>query len=108
MTSSSSTTRNLFGRPELIDSQTRLILLADVKPRRLIRSATRSAGIAVARNRSDSATSASVILETENDLIDDNEDDYSIRQTALITNDVNYDIDIEQEKDCFLPKRMSI
>jgi hypothetical protein len=82
-----------------------LILLADIKP---LRSATRSAGIAVTRDRSDSATSASVILETENDLIVDNRDDYSIRQTALITNDVNYDTDIEQEKDCFLPKRMSI
>jgi hypothetical protein len=99
MTSSSSATRNLFDRPELLENQTRLILSADVKPRRLLRSATRSAGVAGVRDRSDSAASALVILETENDLIDENEDDYSVRQTAIITNDVNYDTDIEQEKE---------
>ncbi|CAF4878805.1 unnamed protein product, partial [Rotaria sp. Silwood1] len=45
MTSSSSTTHNLFDRPELLENQTRLILSADTKPKRLNRSATRSAGI---------------------------------------------------------------
>ena len=99
MTSSSSTTttRNLFDRPELLENQTRLILSADVKPRRLLRSATRSAGVAGARDRSDSAASASVIIETEDDLADDNEDEDSTRQTEILTNDVNYDTDIEQE-----------
>ena len=101
MTSSSSTTRNLFDRPELLDNQTRLILSADAKPRRLVRSATRSAGIAGGRDRSESAASTSIIQESDDDdhLVDENEDDYSIQQTSIITNDVNYDTDIEQEQE---------
>jgi hypothetical protein len=99
MTSSSSTTRNLFDRPDLLDTQTRLILSADAKPKRLIRSATRSAGLTGARDRSESATSVSVIQETDDDLLDENDDEYSTRHVSIITNDVNYDTDIEQEKE---------
>ncbi len=99
MTSSSSTTRNLFERPDLLDNQTRLILSADTKPKRLIRSATRSAGVNGTRDRCDSAASASVTQEADDDLLDDNDDESFTRQTALLTNDVNYDTDIEQEKE---------
>jgi hypothetical protein len=99
---SSTTTRNLFDRPELLDSQTRLILSADIKPKRLIRSATRSAGIASSRDRSESVASASITQETEDDLLDENaeinpDDEYSIGQKSIISND--YDTDIEQEQE---------
>ena len=99
MTSSSST-RNLFDRPELLENQTRLILSADAKPKRLTRSVTRSAGVSGGLERSDSATSASI--EIDDNVLDENsetnnEDDYTIRQRAIIQNDVNYDTDIEQE-----------
>jgi hypothetical protein len=99
MTSLSSTTRHLFDRPDLLDNQTRLILSADVKPKRLIRSATRSAGQGGIRDRSDSGVSASVIQESDDELLDENDDDYSIRQTLILKNDINYDTDIEQEKE---------
>jgi hypothetical protein len=104
MTSSSSTTHHLFDRPDLLDNQTRLILSADTKPKRLIRSATRSAGITGARDRSDSVASASVIEEIDDDLLDENADinndeDPPKRQTSIIPNDINYDTDIEQEQE---------
>jgi hypothetical protein len=104
MTSSSSTTHHLFDRPDLLDNQTRLILSADTKPKRLIRSATRSAGITGARDRSDSVASASVIDEIDDDLLDENADinndeDSPKRQTSIIPNDINYDTDIEQEQE---------
>jgi hypothetical protein len=99
MTSLSSTTRHLFDRPDLLDNQTRLILSADAKPRRLIRSATRSAGLGGIRDRSDSGVSASIIQESDDDLIDENDDDYSIQQKSILKNDINYDTDIEQEKE---------
>ena len=90
------TTRNLFDRPELLDNQTRLILSADAKPKRLIRSATRSAGITLIRDRSESVTSRSVIPETDDEL-DENDDEYSMQQQNLLNQDANYDTDIEQE-----------
>jgi hypothetical protein len=104
MTSSSSTTHHLFDRPDLLDNQTRLILYSDTKPKRLIRSATRSAGITGARDRSDSVASASVIDEIDDDLLDENADinndeDSPKRQTSIIPNDINYDTDIEQEQE---------
>ncbi|CAF0872415.1 unnamed protein product [Rotaria sordida] len=104
MTSSSSTTHNLFDRPELLDNQTRLILSADIKPKRLNRSATRSAGIPNIRERSDSGTSTSVIQEIDNDILDgnteiNNDDYYLTRQISITQNDINYDTDIEQEQE---------
>ena len=104
MTSSSSTTHHLFDRPDLLENQTRLILSADAKPKRLIRSATRSAGVGGTRERSDSAISGSIIQETDNDLLDENaetntDEDFSRRQTSIIPIDINYDTDIEQEKE---------
>jgi hypothetical protein len=104
MTSSSSTTHHLFDRPELLDNQTRLILSADAKPRRLIRSATRSAGQTNARDRSDSVNSAFIIQESDDDLLDENaeltnDNDYPTRQGSIVPNDVNYDTDIEQEQE---------
>jgi hypothetical protein len=96
---SSSTRHTIFDRPELLDNQTRLILSADAKPKRLIRSATRSAGLAGARDRSDSGATTSVIQESDDELLDEIEDDYSNRQALIITNDVNYDTDIEQEQE---------
>ena len=99
MTSSSSTTRNLFDRPELLDNQTRLILSADAKPKRLIRSATRSAGLTGVRDRSESAASQFLIEETDDDLLEETEDDYPLRKTSFLKADINYDTDIEQEKE---------
>jgi hypothetical protein len=94
----------MFDRPDLLENQTRLILSADAKPKRLIRSATRSAGIGGTRERSDSAVTASIIQETDDDLLDENaeintDEDFSRRQTSIIPNDINYDTDIEQEKE---------
>lgn len=94
--STATTTRNLFDRPELLDNQTRLILSADAKPRRLIR--TRSAGLTGVRDRSESVTSRSAILETDDEL-EENDDDYSIQQQKFLNIDANYDTDIEQEKE---------
>ena len=93
------TTHHLFDRPDLLDNQTRLILSADAKPKRLVRSATRSAGLAGTRDRSDSAASTSIIPESEDDLVEETEDEFSIRQAAFLTNDVNYDTDLEQEQE---------
>lgn len=100
MTSSSSTTtatRNLFDRPELLDNQTRLILSADAKPKRLIRSATRSAGFTGARDRSESGASHSILHESDDELLEENEDDYPLQQRNFLTDDTNYDTDLEQE-----------
>ncbi|CAF1432211.1 unnamed protein product [Rotaria magnacalcarata] len=104
MTSSSSTTHHLFDRPELLDNQTRLILSADAKPKRLNRSATRSAGIPGILERSDSVASGLIIQETDDDDVDENvelnnEDFYMSRKGSMLQNDSNYDTDIEQEQE---------
>lgn len=93
------TTHHLFDRPDLLDNQTRLILSADAKPKRLIRSATRSAGLAGIRDRSDSGASTSLIPESEDEFIEENDDEFSIRQASILTNDVNYDTDLEQDEE---------
>jgi hypothetical protein len=100
-------TRNLFERPELLDNQTRLILSADAKPKRLIRSVTRSAGHHLGRDRPESAATASVIEEDEDDeeLLDDTAElDTSVEQQRPRKNstgaeEVDYDTDIEQEEE---------
>ena len=100
MTSSSSTTHGLFDRPELLDSQTRLILSADGKPRRLIRSAARSAGLLAARDRSNSVASTSAIQEVDDDPLDEPiDDDDPARQAPTTRKEVNYDTDIEQDQE---------
>ncbi|CAF1060258.1 unnamed protein product [Rotaria sp. Silwood1] len=97
------TTHNLFERPELLDNQTRLILSADAKPKRLIRSATRSAAQTNGYERPDSAISAGIIQEVDDDLIDENaeinNENYSIRQNSTVSDEVDYDTDIEQEQE---------
>jgi hypothetical protein len=96
------TTRNLFERPELLNNQTRLILSADAKPKRLIRSATRSAGRNTRHERSDSVTSAYMIQEADDDILDENiqlnnEDILTDRRGSILLEDIDYDTDIEQE-----------
>ena len=93
------TTHHLFDRPDLLDNQTRLILSADAKPKRFVRSATRSAGLTGIRDRSDSGASNSIIPESEEELAEENDDEFSIRQASILTNDVNYDTDLEQEQE---------
>ncbi|CAF1576613.1 unnamed protein product [Rotaria magnacalcarata] len=97
------TTHNLFERPELLDSQTRLILSADTKPKRLIRSATRSAGHHGTHERPDSAVSATAIQEVDNELLDENaetnNENFPIRQISVISNEADYDTDLEQEQE---------
>jgi hypothetical protein len=93
------TTRNLFERPDLLDNQTRLILSADAKPKRLIRSATRSAGQPTINERSDSPTNESETQEAEEDLIDDNDGGYLGRSTSVLPDETNYDTDIEQDQE---------
>lgn len=97
------TPRNLFERPDLLDNQTRLILSADAKPKRLVRSATRPVtGQHVLHERPDSVNSAFIIQETDdellNDVIDANQDENrSAKKLTTETEDFNYDTDIEQE-----------
>lgn len=95
----STAARHIFDRPELLDSQTRLVLSADRKPRRLIRSATRSAGVTNARDRSNSASSSAIIEEIDDEPFDDLQTDElpSQRHFSLIPADVNYDTDIEPD-----------
>jgi hypothetical protein len=95
------TTRNLFERPELLDNQTRLILSATAKPKRLTRSAARSAGLSLIRERLDSATTTSVTQEIDDDaLLDENTDeDSSPRKTSTVLDGIDYDTDIEQEEE---------
>jgi hypothetical protein len=120
MTSLSSATHNLFDRPELLENQTRLVISADNKPRRLIRSSKHSACTTThERERSYSAVSTSNILEIN----DDNDDEYdgshdddgdvadnpienpvhyhdkNLRQFSLVTIDIDYDTDIEQDEE---------
>ena len=99
-------TRNLFERPELLDNQTRLILSADAKPKRLIRSASRSAGHHLGRDRSDSAATNSVIEETEDDddeVLNDDATELNTsaeqrpRKNSTGAEEVDYDTDLEQE-----------
>lgn len=97
------TPRNLFERPDLLDNQTRLILSADAKPRRLVRSATRSAtGQHALHERPESRNSGLAIEETDdellNDVIDANQDEsHSQKKPPGETEDLNYDTDIEAE-----------
>ena len=107
MTSSSPATRNLFERPELLGNQTRLILSANVKPKRLIRSALRSAGPVGSRDRSDSAASHSGIQDTDDELFENTTSDnetYTKQQqhVSILPKETNYDTDIEQDVE---PKR---
>jgi hypothetical protein len=96
MTSLSSTTRNLFDRPELVGNQTRLILSAHTKPKKLFRSLTHSAGIIPgAHDGSVSATTTLTTQETD----DDGDDDYSIEQASILSNDAIYNTDIEEEQE---------
>lgn len=97
-------TRNLFDRPELLDNQTRLILSADVKPKRLVRSATRSAGQHAGRERSESVGSGSVIQEADDDdeglneyNTTKNSDKENAQDVSVENEPVNYDTDIEQD-----------
>lgn len=97
------TTRNLFERPELFHNQTRLILTADAKPKRLTRS-TSALGRAFSRDRSDSISSTHITQEADDDLEDENleennDENYSARKTPFSTDEVNYDTDIEQEQE---------
>jgi len=98
------TTHNLFERPELLGNQTRLIISAHGKAKRLSRSPTRSAGQSGICERSDSATSAYMIQEVDDDLLDENfqinanENDLT-RQISTLSNEINYDTDIEQEEE---------
>lgn len=99
-TTSSTAARHIFDRPELLDNQTRLILSADRKPRRLVRSAARSAGVTNTRDRSNSAASSAIIEEIDDELFDDqqqNDEFLSQRQFSIVPFDVNYDTDIEQD-----------
>ncbi|CAF1071960.1 unnamed protein product [Adineta steineri] len=86
-------TPSLFHRPELLDNQTRLILSAHVKPRRLIRSTTRSAGISKARTDSSSILTTSFTQESDEDDDDDDDEDLSPE------NMINYDTDIEEDEE---------
>jgi len=96
------TTRNLFERPELLENQTRLIISADAKPRRLARSAARSAGQNEIRERSESVRTSSPTFEIiDNDLPDEIDDQH----LSMMPNEINYDTDIEQEQE--LPKDTS-
>ena len=95
-------TRHLFERPELLDNQTRLILSADVKPRRLLRSAARSVDFAHARERPDSVGSGSPVQDGDNEnddatAITDRDASPSTRTIAPISEIVDYDTDLEPE-----------
>ncbi|CAF1384440.1 unnamed protein product [Rotaria sordida] len=97
------TTHNLFERPELLDNQTRLILSADAKPKRLIRSGTRSAGFTSSHERPDSALSAAVIQEDDDDILDENaeinNENGTVRQISNLSDEFDYDTDIEQDQE---------
>ncbi|UJR32968.1 hypothetical protein I4U23_020431 [Adineta vaga] len=88
MTSLSSTTPKVFNRPELLDNQTRLVLSAHVKPKRLVRDATRSAGISGLNFDSNS----SMISPVNQEINHDNDD-------LPIQHHFNYDTDIEQDEE---------
>lgn len=98
-------THNLFDRPDLLDSQTRLILSADAKPKRLIRSATRSAGFPSTQERPESAISTAAIREVDDELLDENlettADGFPKRQATISFEDADYDTDIEQEQETY-------
>ena len=97
----STTSRNVFDRPDLLESQTRLILSADTKPKRLARSAHRSAVTVFARDRSNSAASISVIREVDDDLLDEHshDEDDSLHPASIRTKEINYDSDIEPDEE---------
>jgi hypothetical protein len=106
MTSLSSTTRNLFTRPHLFGNQTRLILSAHGKPKQLFRNTAHSAGIPGAHDGSNSATTTLITQEIaddddddDDDLLDENDDDYSTQETSVLSNDADYNTDIEEEQE---------
>jgi hypothetical protein len=100
------TTRNLFERPDLLDNQTRLIISAEGKPRRLIRNAVRSAGQHDVHERADSVNSVYFSPEIDDYLFDEtldvinNENDLS-RKPFIGSDETNYDTDIEEEKEVY-------
>lgn len=91
------TTRNLFDRPELLNNQTRLIISADSKPRRLPRTPVRSAAHHEHRERSTSNNSISPAREIDDEYFseDDQPDDNDLTSKVK---EINYDTDIEEEK----------
>ncbi|CAF1447680.1 unnamed protein product [Adineta ricciae] len=94
-------THNLFERPGLFDNQTRLILSADAKPKRLTRP-TSALGRSYSRERFDSNSSASDIEEIDEDIenrpSEDNTDEiYTERKPSGRHEEVNYDTDIEAD-----------
>jgi len=98
------TTRNLFDRPDLLDDQTRLIISANSKSKRLNRSAVRSAGQNLLREHSDSVANTYFDQEIDDDLLDKNlqiinNENYFTRQLSILSNETNYDTDIEQEEE---------
>jgi hypothetical protein len=98
------TTSNLFVRPELFENQTRLILTADAKPKRLTRSAASPLARAFSRERADSISSTYITQDGDDDLEDEdpevyNDNIYSARKTSVVPDETNYDTDIEQEQE---------
>ena len=89
------TTRNLFDRPELLNNQTRLIISADAKPRRLLRSPIRSAAHHEHRERLTSNNSTSPAPEFDDDLYEEIDDENELISKPK---EINYDTDIEEEK----------
>lgn len=91
------TTRNLFDRPELLNNQTRLIISADAKPRRLPRSPVRSAAHHEHRERltSNNSTSPAREIDDDDDFYDESDDENELIPKAK---EINYDTDIEEEK----------
>ncbi|UJR14187.1 hypothetical protein I4U23_001181 [Adineta vaga] len=95
------TTRNLFERPELFENQTRFILSADAKPKRLTRSSS-ALGRSYSRERFDSNASGSdtqdVDDDFENRISEDNIDEiYTERKPIDRNEEINYDTDIEAD-----------
>lgn len=84
----SSQTPYVFHRPELLDNQSRLILSAHVKPKRLQLGARHSASITAARHGSAAAMTSAFAQDSDSD------DD---AMALPVAKPVNYDTDIEQE-----------
>ncbi|CAF1322153.1 unnamed protein product [Adineta steineri] len=97
------TTRNLFERPELFDKQTRLILTADAKPKRLARNSSALVR-SFSRERSDSNASTYITQDIEDDIDDENSEEnlnelIAEKKTSNILDETNYDTDIDQEQE---------
>ncbi|CAF1061120.1 unnamed protein product [Didymodactylos carnosus] len=98
----------IFDRPDLLNNQTRLILSADMKPKRLIRSASRPISAGQNLNRINSASTAILEddLDEEGEELDRDGDDGSelddVGGTTLHRQhsaQIDYDTDIEQERE---------